>query len=139
MRFVNEVARWVVNLVLAGGLVWAVAVWRSRRRTAALVAVACALQLAIRLLWIPGVRLLFGPLSNSTNSVQHFLITTAGTMSQLALAVSLDLLVFAALDSVTRKPWGYARGRAGRPTLCPQASVSAGTLRTSCPRWARPE
>jgi hypothetical protein len=50
MRFVNEVARWVVNLALADGLVWAVAVWRSRRRTAALVATACALQLAIRLL-----------------------------------------------------------------------------------------
>jgi len=104
MRFVNEVARWVVNLVLAGGLVWAVAVWRSRRRTAALVAVACALQLAVRLLWMPGVRLLFGPLSWSTNSVQHFFISTASTVYLLSLAVSLGLLVFAALDPANRKP-----------------------------------
>jgi hypothetical protein len=104
MRFVNEVVRWVIGLVLAGGLVWAVAVWRSRRRTAALVAAACALQLAVRLLWMPGVRLLFGPLSSSTNSVQYFFITTANTISQLTLAVSLGLLVFAALDSVNRKP-----------------------------------
>jgi hypothetical protein len=104
MRFVNEVVRWVVNLVLAGGLVWAVAVWRARRRTAALVAGACALTLAVRLLWIPGMRLLFGPLTWSSNSVQRFLITTTSAIGQLALAVSLGLLVFAALDSANRKP-----------------------------------
>jgi hypothetical protein len=103
MRLVNEVVRWVIGLVLAGGLVWAVAVWRSRRRTAALVAAACALQLAVRVLWIPGVRLLFGPLSTSSNSVQRFFITTTITVSQLALAVSFGLLVFAALDPANRR------------------------------------
>jgi hypothetical protein len=104
MRLMNEVVRWVINLVLAGGLVWAVAVWRSRRRTAALVATATALQLAFRLLWIPGVRILVGPLSSSTNSVQRFFLTTASTMGQVALAVSLGLLVFAALDPANRRP-----------------------------------
>ena len=101
MRLVNELMRWIIGIVLAGGLVWAFAVWRSRRRTAALVAIACALQLAVRLIWIPGVRLLFGPLSASSNSVQRFFISTGITLNQLALAVSLGLLVYAAL---TRKP-----------------------------------
>lgn len=104
MRLMNEIVRWVIGLVLAGGLVWAAAVWRSRRRTAALVAAACALQLAIRVLWIPGVRLLFGPLSRSTTPVQHFFITTTNTVAQLALAVSLGLLIFAALDPANRRP-----------------------------------
>jgi hypothetical protein len=84
MRFVNEVVRWVVNLVLAGGLVWAVAVWRARRRTAALVAGACALTLAVRLLWIPGMRLLFGPLTWSSNSVQCHRATGPGRVSRPA-------------------------------------------------------
>lgn len=101
MRLVNEFVRWVIGIVLAGGLVWAVAVWRSRRRTAALVAVACALQLAVRLIWIPGVRLLFGPLSGSSNEVQRFFILTGTTLSQLSLAVSLGLLIYAALARKT--------------------------------------
>jgi hypothetical protein len=101
MRVVNELTRWVIGIVLAGGLVWAFAVWRSRRRTAALVATACALQLAVRLIWIPGVRLLFGPLSGSSNTVQRFFILSGTTLSQLSLAVSLGLLVYAAL---ARKP-----------------------------------
>ena len=101
MKLVNEIVRWIIGLVLAGGLIWAVAVWRSRRRTAALVATACALQLAVRLIWIPGVRLLFGPLSASSNSVQRFFISTGIVLNQLALAVSLGLLVYAAL---ARKP-----------------------------------
>ena len=104
MKLVNEFLRWVIGLVLAGGLVWAVAVWRSRRRTAALVAVACALQLAVRLIWIPGVRLLFGPLTGSSNTVQRFFILTGTTLSQLSLAVSLGLLVYAALAPASRKP-----------------------------------
>ena len=104
MRLMDGFLRWVIGLVLAGGLVWAVAVWRSRRRTAALVAVACALQLAVRLIWIPGVRLLFGPLSHPTNSVQHFFNVTASTLYQLSLAASLGLLIYAALDPASRKP-----------------------------------
>jgi len=104
MRLVNELMRWVIGFVLAGGLVWAVVVWRSRRRTAALVAVACALQLVFRLLWMPGARLLFGPLSHPTNSVQHFFNATASTLYQLSLAVSLGLLVYAALDPANRRP-----------------------------------
>jgi NAD-dependent oxidoreductase involved in siderophore biosynthesis len=103
MRLVNELMRWVIGLVLAGGLVWAVVVWRSRRRTAALVAVACALQLVFRVLWMPGARLLFGPLSHPTNSVQHFFNATASTLYQLSLAVSLGLLVYAALDPANRR------------------------------------
>ncbi len=104
MRLVNEIMRWVTGLVLAGGLLWAAAVWRSRRRAATLVATACALQLAFRVLWVPGVRVLFGPLSASSNPVQRCFIMTAGTLSQLALAVSLGLLVFAALGPASRKP-----------------------------------
>jgi len=102
MRLVNEFTRWVIGLVLAGGLVWAVAVWRSRGRTAALVAAACALQLAFRVLWIPTARFLFGPLSRSTNPVQHFVLVTANTLGQLSLAVSLGLLVYAALGPAGR-------------------------------------
>jgi|WetSurMetagenome_2_1015567.scaffolds.fasta_scaffold283835_2 hypothetical protein len=104
MRLVDELMRWIIGLVLAGGLIWAVTVWRSRRRTAALVATACALQLAVRLIWIPGVRLVFGPLSASSNSVQRFFISTGITLNQLALAVSLGLLIYAALDPATRRP-----------------------------------
>ena len=104
MRLVNEVMRWVIGLVLAGGLVWAVAVWRSRRRAAALVAAACALQLAFRVLWLPGARLLFGPLSAASNSVQRFFILSGITLGQLSLAVSLGLLVYAALDPANRRP-----------------------------------
>ena len=104
MRTVNEFMRWVIGLVLAGGLVWAVAVWRSRRRTAALVAVACALQLAVRLIWIPAVRVLFGPLTWSSSPVQRLFIATGTTLSQLSLAVSLGLLVYAALYPAGRKP-----------------------------------
>ena len=104
MKLVSEVAQWIVNLVLAGGLVWAAALWRSRRHTAALVAAACALQLAVRLLWGPGLRLLFGPLNWSTNPVQRFFISTASAFYLLSLAVSLGLLVFAALDSANRRP-----------------------------------
>jgi hypothetical protein len=104
MKQVDELMRWVIGLVLVGGLVWAVAVWRSRRRTAALVAVACALQLAFRVIWLPGARLLFGPLSHPTNSVQHFFNVTASTLYQLSLAVSLGLLIYAALDPANRKP-----------------------------------
>ena len=104
MRLMDGFLRWVIGLVLAGGLVWAVAVWRSRRRTAALVATACALQLAVRLIWIPGVRFLFGPLSASSSQVQRFFISTGIVLNQLALAVSLGLLIYAALDPANRKP-----------------------------------
>ena len=104
MRFMNDVMRFLVTLVLAGGLVWAVSVWRSHRRTAALVAAACALQLAVRLIWVPAVRFLFGELSLSTGPAQRFFILTGTTLSQLSLAVSLGLLVYAALDPANRKP-----------------------------------
>lgn len=104
MRLVHDAAWLIVTLVLAGGLVWAAVVWRSRRRTAALVAAACALQLAVRLLWIPGIRLLFGQLSWSTNSVQRFFISTGASLDQLSLAACLGLLLFAALDPVNRRP-----------------------------------
>jgi len=103
MRLVNDVLRVLVVLVLSGGLVWAVAVWRSRRRTAALVAAACSLQLATRLIWTPGVRLLFGPLSVSSNSVQRFFLLSAVVLNQLSLALALGLLVFAALDPANRR------------------------------------
>ena len=102
--FVDSAARWLVTLVLVGGFVWAVAVWRSRRRTAALVAAACALQLAVRLLWLPGVRLLFGPLTWSSNAIQRFFIETGTALSQISVAVSLGLLIYAALDPANRKP-----------------------------------
>lgn len=102
--FMDSSARWLVTLVLAGGFVWAIAVWRSNRRTAALVAAACALQLAVRLLWLPGVSFLFGPLTWSSNALQRFFINASTTLSQLSLAASFGLLVYAALDSANRKP-----------------------------------
>ena len=100
--FVDNVARWLVTLVLVGGFLWAVAGWRSRRRTAALVAAACALQLAVRLIWIPAVGLLFGPLTWSSNLVQRFFFATGTTLGQLSLAVSLGLLVYAAMGPAGR-------------------------------------
>jgi len=104
MRLVNDTAWLMVTLVLAGGLVWAAVEWRSRRRTAALVAAACALQLAVRLLWIPGIRFLFGQPTWSSSPVQRFFISTGTALSQLSLAVSLGLLFLAALDPANRKP-----------------------------------
>jgi hypothetical protein len=101
MRRMIEVMQFLVTLVLAGGLVWAVAVWKSRRKAAVLVATACALQLAVRLIWIPGVRLLFGELTWATGSVARFFILTGTALSHLSLAVSLGLLAYAAL---ARKP-----------------------------------
>ena len=102
--FIDHVTRWLVTLVLAVGFIWAVAVWRSRRRTAALVAAACALQLAVRLIWVPAVRLVFGPLTWSSNLVQRFFIMSGSILNQLSLAVALGLLVYAALDPANRKP-----------------------------------
>jgi len=103
MRFVNDASQVLVTLVLAGGLVWAAAVWKSRRRTAALVAIACALQLTVRLLWLPAVRILFGPLSWSSSPVQRFFNLTASTAYVLSLAFSLGLLVYAALGPASRE------------------------------------
>ncbi len=97
MRHTIDAMQLLVTLVLAGGLVWAVAVWKSRKKAAALVAIACALQLAVRLIWIPAVRLLFGELSWATGSVARFFILTGTALGHLSLAVSLGLLIYAAL------------------------------------------
>lgn len=104
MNSVDDGMRFLVTLVLAGGFVWALAVWRSRGRTAALVAAACALQLAVRLIWLPAVRLLFGPPTWSSSLVQRFFIMSGNILSQLSLAASLGLLIYAALDPANRKP-----------------------------------
>ena len=104
MHAMNHVLGWLVNIVVAGGLIWAAAVWRSRHRTALLVAVACALQLAARLVWGPGMRLLIGPLSPSSSPVQRFFNSTANNVYVLSLAVSFGLLIYAALDPANRKP-----------------------------------
>jgi hypothetical protein len=50
------------------------------------------------------VRFLFGPLSASSSQVQRFFISTGIVLNQLALAVSLGLLIYAALDPASRKP-----------------------------------
>jgi hypothetical protein len=97
MRHTIGAMQFLVTLVLAGGLVWAVVVWKSRRRAAVLVAAACALQLAVRLIWLPAVRLLFGELSWTTGSVARFFILTGTALSHISLAVSLGLLVYASL------------------------------------------
>jgi hypothetical protein len=55
-------------------------------------------------IWIPGVRLLFGPLSSGSSSVQRFFILSGITLGQLSLAVSLGFLVYAALSTASRKP-----------------------------------
>ncbi len=104
MRLVNDAVRLIVTLVLAGGLIWAAAAWKSRRQTAALVAAACALQLAVRLLWLPGIRFLFGQVTWTTNPAQRFFISAGTALGQLSLAVSLGLLFFAALAVPDRKP-----------------------------------
>jgi hypothetical protein len=101
---VNRILGWGVNLVLAGGLVWAAVVWRSRHRAAVLVAVACALQLAYRLLWAPGTNLLFGPLRPSSSAVQRFFLHASNNIYVLVSGVTLALLIYAALGSADRKP-----------------------------------
>lgn len=102
MILMDHIARSLVTLALVGGLVWAVAVWRSRQRAASLVAAACALLLAVRLIWLPAVRLLFGDSPWTAGAVQRFFILTGNALGQVALAVSLGLLVYAALDSAKR-------------------------------------
>jgi hypothetical protein len=101
LRLMIDSMQFLVTLVLAAGLVWAVVVWKSRRRDAVLVAAACALQLAVRLIWIPAVRLVFGEMSWASGSAARFFILTGTALGHLSLAVSLGLLVYAAL---TRKP-----------------------------------
>jgi len=101
LAFVIDAMQLLVTLVMGVGLVWAVVVWKSRRRDTVLVAVACALQLAVRLIWIPAVRLVFGELPWATGLVARFFILTGTALDHLSLAVSLGLLVYAALN---RKP-----------------------------------
>ena len=103
MKLLNDVVWSMVTVVFAGGLIWAAVVWRSRRRAAALVAAACSLQLAVRLLWLPGIRFLFGSATWATNPAQRFVISTGDALAQLSLAVSLALLFFAALAAPGRR------------------------------------
>ncbi|MBN2464710.1 hypothetical protein JXD38_03680 [candidate division WOR-3 bacterium] len=103
MVMMDHLSRSLVTLALAGGLVWAVVVWRRRQRTAALVGAACALMLAVRLIWLPAVRLLFGQSPWTTGAVQRFFILTGNALSHVALAVSLGLLIFAALEPAGRR------------------------------------
>ncbi len=49
MRLVTDLAAWLVTLLFAGGLVWALVQLRVRRRAAILVAVACGIELVERL------------------------------------------------------------------------------------------
>jgi hypothetical protein len=102
LRQLNFVIQILVTLVTIAGLVWAVAVWKVRRRRAVLVAAACALQVAIRLLWLPATRFVFGDLA-AAGPVQRFFILGANALSQLSLAVSLGLLIYAALSADGRK------------------------------------
>ncbi|HTW92572.1 MAG TPA: hypothetical protein VMH22_12810 [bacterium] len=103
MITLDHVARSLVTLALVAGFVWAVAVWRSRQRAAALVAVACALLLAVRLIWIPLVGLVFGRVTWSTGLVARFFILTGAALGQVALAITLFLLLYAALATTDRK------------------------------------
>jgi hypothetical protein len=101
VRHMIDAMQFLVTLVMGVGLVWAVVAWKSRRREAVLVAVACALQLAVRLVWIPAVRLVFGEMSWASGSAARSFILTGTALGHLSLAVSLGLLVYAAL---TRRP-----------------------------------
>jgi hypothetical protein len=99
----NHWLGWLINMVMAIGLIWAVVVWRSRHRAAVLVAVACALQLAVRLFWSPGMRWLIRNLAPSSDSVQRFFGSLTNDVYLLALAVSFGFLIYAALNPGTRK------------------------------------
>lgn len=101
MRFISEMMQWLVNLVLVGGLVWALLQWKKNRRAAVLVAVACALQLAVNLLWIPGMEMVARWMADSTVYARRAMIWTTNATGRLAQAVSLGFLLFAALG---RKP-----------------------------------
>jgi hypothetical protein len=99
----NQWLGWLVNTVMAIGLVWAVVVWRSRHRAAVLVAVACALQLAVRLFWSPGMRWLVRLLAPSSVAVHRFFGSLTNNVYLLALAASFGFLIYAALNPGSRK------------------------------------
>jgi hypothetical protein len=101
MHALNHWLGWLVNIVLAIGLIWAAVVWRSRHRAAVLVAVACALQLAVRVLWGPGIRWLVRHLSSVP--VQRFFNSLASSVYLLAMAVAFGFLIYVALNPGSRK------------------------------------
>ena len=103
MRFISEMMQWLVNLVLVGGLVWAVLQWKKNRRAAVLVAVACALQLAVNLLWLPGMEMVGRWMADSTLYARRAMIWTTNATGRLAQAVSIAFLLLAALGRKTEK------------------------------------
>jgi hypothetical protein len=104
MRFVSVMMQWLVNIVLVGGLVWAAVEWKRNRRAAVLVAVACALQLAVNLLWLPGMDLVGRWMAGSTLYARRMLIWTTNATGRLATAVAFAFLFFAALGREKPEP-----------------------------------
>jgi hypothetical protein len=97
VRFISTSMMWIVNLVLAAGLVWAATEWKKNRRAAILVAVACALQLAVNVLWLPGMDMVGRWMADSTLDARRAMMWTRAAISRLATAVSFAFLLFAAL------------------------------------------
>lgn len=97
MHALAVMAKGLAMLVLAAGLIWAVVRWRSHHREAVLVAVACALLLAVQLLWLPGLNWVYRVVARGS-SVGFRLWNSFGSFVQwLATAVAFCFLIFAAL------------------------------------------
>jgi hypothetical protein len=96
MRPASEIAGWVVNVVLAGGIAWAVVNWSKHRRAAVLVVVACGLHLLDRLGTMYSMAYVFGH-QTGTPSFRAAFGRSLSILSHLRNAVSVVLLVLAAL------------------------------------------
>jgi hypothetical protein len=97
MNVLSSMAEWLAMLVLIAGLVWAVVTWRSRHREAVLVAVACALLLAVNMLWLPGLRLLFGAITRDSYGAVGEQTGFVSLVQWLASGTAFGFLIFAAL------------------------------------------
>ena len=108
MRLANDIARWVVNLLLAGGFVWALTRLRERRRAATLVAVACGIDLVERLGTWYAMAYVFGH-QVGTPTFRALFGRSVGLFTYLVTAVFVLLLVLAALPT-DRRLWGHISG-----------------------------
>jgi hypothetical protein len=97
MHILAVMAKSVAMLVLGGGLIWAIARWRSQRREAVLVAVACALLLAVELLWLPGLNWVYRVMARGSYVGFQLFASFGSLIRWLATAAAFGFLIFAAL------------------------------------------